>query len=405
MGRTLRRYIILEILGPFFIGLMIFTFVLLMFQLLKLTELIVSYGVDLGDVGLLLLYILPPFFVFTIPMSFLLATLMAVSRLSSDSEITAMRAGGVSLFNLYPPILVISLIVSLITAGLSLYADPWGKSGLRRLLVDLGRQKATVGIVEHVFNDAFQDLTLYVHHVIPEQDLLEGVFLADERSPGSPLIVTARTGKLGGSASATALQLDLEDGAMHRVDLKNPAIYETVSFKRYRISIDLAKAMNEDRQEESYLEMDKTRLQQYIAELRQKGDSYEMRRAWTEYHRRFAIPFACVVFGLIGLPLGVSPPRSGRSRGFATSIVVLCLFYLLFRAAENLSWKGVIHPLAAMWIPQAVGLLFGAYLLRKKANESPVWILDNLSYFASSINRRIRAKLGIGAADHDGGTP
>ena len=125
MKRTLFRYILFEVLGPFIVGLVILSFVLLMFQLLKLTELIVSYGVAVGDIGLLLLYIFPPFFTFTIPMSFLLAVLLAVSRLSSDSEITALKAGGVGLKQLYPPIFVLSLAMVALTAFLALYADPW----------------------------------------------------------------------------------------------------------------------------------------------------------------------------------------------------------------------------------------------------------------------------------------
>lgn len=395
MKRTLFRYLMLEVLGPFLIGLVIFTFVLLMFQILKLTELIVSYGVGLGDVGRLLMYILPPFFVFTVPMSFLLAVLMAVSRLSSDSEITAMKAGGISLWQLYPPILALSLVASLVCASLSLAADPWGKQGFRNMLLDLGRQKATIGVVEHVFNDSFKDMTLYVHHVVPEKDLLEGIFLADERAAGEPLIITARQGRLGKSAREATLTMALSDGAIHRVDPQDATIYETVRFKQYRLEVDLAEAMGKGKLKRTYLEMTLPELRAHIADLRAKGEDYPMRRAWVEYHRRFAFPFACVVFGLIALPLGISPPRSGRSRGFSTSIIVLCGFYLLFRAGENLGWKGVLHPIVAMWTPLAIGLALGVYLLKKKSDESPIWLLDIVQYGALSAVRRLRKLLGL----------
>lgn len=395
MKRTLFRYLLLEVLGPFIIGLVIFTFVLLMFQILKLTELIVSYGVGLGDVGRLLLYILPPFFVFTVPMSFLLAVLMAISRMSSDSEITALKAGGISLWQLYPPVLALSLIASLACAFLALVGDPWGKQGFRNMLLELGREKATIGVVEHVFNDSFKDMTLYVHHVVPEQDLLEGIFLADERAAGEPLVVTAGRGKLGQSPREATLALDLYDGAIHRLDPQDKTIYETVRFKQYRLEVDLAAAMGQDQLKRTYLEMTLPELRDHIAELRTKNDDYAMRRAWVEYHRRFAFPFACVVFGLIALPLGVSPPRSGRSRGFSTSIVVLCAFYLLFRAGENLGWKGVLHPLIAMWTPLIVGVALGLYLLKKKSDESPIWLLDVAHYGAQRASGWLRAKLGL----------
>ncbi|NLH49431.1 MAG: LPS export ABC transporter permease LptF [Myxococcales bacterium] len=394
MKRTLFRYMLLEVLGPFAIGLVILTFVLLMFQLLKLTELIVSYGVGLGDVGRILVYIFPPFFTFTVPMSFLLAVLMAVSRLSSDSELTAMKAGGISLYQIYPPILLLSLVMTLATAGLALYADPWGKSSFKNLLLQLGKEKATIGIVEHVFNDSLDDMTLYVHHLVPEEDRLEGLFLADERQPGAPLFVIAEAGRIL-SGDDSAMQLEMTNGVMHRTDPADPTVYETVQFKKYRLRVDLTQTMKEGKLKRTYLEMGLGELRQYVETLRKQGDTYDMRRAWVEYHRRFAMPFACLAFGLIGLPLGVSPPRSGRSRGFSTSIVMLCVFYLLFRAGENLGWKGVLHPAAAMWLPIAILLAVGVYLLVKKAGERPVWLLDLVSESGRRAMQWLRRKAGF----------
>ena len=401
MTRTVARYVMFEVLGPFFIGLVILTFVLFMFQILKLTELIVSYGVNLSDAGRLMFYILPPFFVFTVPMSFLLAVLMAVSRLSSDSEITALKAGGISLYQLAPPILILSLLATIGTAGLSLYADPWGKKGFHDLLIQLGRQKATVGITEHVFNESFKDMNLYVHHLVPEQDLLEGVLLADQRDAQQSVVVTARTGHLLGQGQGSALVLEMENGAIHRFDLRNPTIYEIVRFAKGQIMVDLERALDERGADLAYLEMDMNEITDYIKSQREQGGGYVMRRAWVEYHKRFAFPFVCVVFGLIALPLGVSPPRSGRSRGFAASIIVLCAFYLLFRAGENLGWKGVVHPIVAMWTPLLIGLLFGLYLLKKKSDEAPVWLLDMLQYGARNLGKRIGRRLGLSADESE----
>ncbi len=405
MTRTVPRYITLEVLGPFFIGLVLLTFVLFMFQILKLTELIVSYGVRLGDVGLMMAYILPPFLVFTVPMSFLLGVLMAVSRLSSDSEITALKAGGLSLYSLLPPILALALIASAATAGLSLFADPWGKKGFHDLLLDLGRRKATVGLTEHVFNDSFKDMELYVHHIVPEKDLLEGVVLADERNPNQSVVITAHTGRLGSQPQGLSLVLALQDGEIHRFDPKTPNEYEIVRFAKGQILVDLDRALDDRNSNVAYLEMNMRELDNFIAEKRKSHEDFHMRRAWVEYHRRLAFPFVCVVFGLIALPLGVSPPRSGRSRGFATSVIVLCVFYLLFRAGENLGWKGALHPIVAMWSPLLIGLAFGIYLLKKKADESPVWLLDVLQYGARRLGHRLGKRLGLGGGEHEEDQP
>ncbi|MDP8222145.1 MAG: LPS export ABC transporter permease LptF [Candidatus Lernaella stagnicola] len=396
MSRTLFRYLVFEVLGPFVIGLVILSFVLLMFQLLKLTELIVSYGVALADIGLLLAYIFPPFFTFTIPMSFLLAVLLAVSRLSSESEITAMKAGGIGLVQLYPPILFLSIVMAVATAFLALYADPWGKAGFKNMLIELGRQKATVAIVEHVFNDSLEDMTLYVHHLVPEEDKMEGIFLADQRQQDAPIIVTAALGRLLDSGREDTLLLELEDGVVHRTDPGEPGVYETVQFRTYRIQVDLGEVMGGgDKLRHTYLEMDMGELAAYVASLEGTDKDYERRRAWTEYHRRIAMPFVCLAFGLIALPLGISPPRSGRSRGFSTSIVVLCVYYLLFRAGENMGWKGLVHPAVAMWVPNVLMVAFGAYLLQRKANERPIWLLEKASKWSAATGAWFRAKFGV----------
>jgi lipopolysaccharide export LptBFGC system permease protein LptF len=151
--------------------------------------------------------------------------------------------------------------------------------------------------------------------------------------------------------------------------------------------------------------MNMRELDNFIAEKRKSHEDFHMRRAWVEYHRRLAFPFVCVVFGLIALPLGVSPPRSGRSRGFATSVIVLCVFYLLFRAGENLGWKGALHPIVAMWSPLLIGLAFGIYLLKKKADESPVWLLDVLQYGARRLGHRLGKRLGLGGGEHEEDQP
>jgi lipopolysaccharide export system permease protein len=391
----------MEVLGPFFIGLVILTFVLLMFQLLKLTELIVSYGVDVSDVGRILLYIFPSFFVFTIPMSFLLSVLMAASRLSSESELTAMKAGGVSLYQIYPPVLLLSVIMAAVSAWLSLFGDPWGKANFKKMLYDLGREKATVGLVEHVFNDSLQNMTLYVHHISPQQGLLEGVFLADERQTKSPLIVVAKSGHMGEGGGVAAMMMEFDDGVGHRIDPEHPEVYETVQFSRYWARVNM-KQQGQDQGEATYLEKNMWELRELVRELQAKGDSFEMRRAWVEYHRRIAMPFACLAFGLLGLPLGISPPRAGRSRGFSVAIVSLCIFYLMFRSGENLGWKGVLHPIVAMWTPIAAITLFGFYLLVKKAGEQPIWILDVLGDLSARAGKWLRVKLGFERAAGDG---
>ena len=148
MGKILFRYIIKEVLGSFILGVFIFTFVVLMFQILKLAEIVVNHGVGLWDVGRLFAYTLPPLFVLTVPMAFLLAVMLAMSRLSADSEFTAMKAGGISLLQFLPPVSILAAGATVLCFVLTLYAEPWGKQSIKTMLYDLGKNISTLELSE-----------------------------------------------------------------------------------------------------------------------------------------------------------------------------------------------------------------------------------------------------------------
>lgn len=394
MGRILYRYFALEVVAPFLLGVFIFTFVVFMFQILKLAEWVVNYGVGLLSALKLLGFILPPLLVFTIPMAFLLAVMLAVNRLSGDSELIAMKAAGISLYQMIPPVLVLASLSTLLTFGLTVYAEPWGKQAAKRLLFDLARQQATLGLTERVFNTDFEGLVVYVNRILPESNALEGVFIADERQEQAPYIIIASAGRLiAQGENSNKIVLRLNGGSIHRTMVKQQA-YENASFKQYDIVLDLDKALGDKGLQTAYHELGMTELARHVAELKkEQGDSFDMRRAWVEYHRRFAFPFACLVFALIGLPLGLAPPRSGKSRGFTIAIAVLCLYYLLFRVGENLGWKGVAHPIVVMWAPNMLFGGFGFWLLVKKADESPIQSLEFLAYHYERVTMFIGRKL------------
>jgi lipopolysaccharide export system permease protein len=380
MGKTLFRYVALEVVTPFILGVFIFTFVLLMFQILKIAEMVVNYGVGLGQVLKIVAYILPPFFVITVPMAFLLAVMLAVSRLSADSELTAMKAGGISLIQMVPPVILIGAITTVLTFGLTLVAEPWGKQGFKKMLFELGRSKATLGLSERVFNEEFDGLTVYVNKIHPEIDTLEGVFIEDVRNPGAANVIVASKGRIVADESSLRLVLRLIDGAIHRTG-EGGKTYESIGFGKYDMVLDFSKVLSGQSAQTSYLEMGVSQLGAFVQKMRlEKPGEFETRRAHVEYHRRFAFPFACLMFSLLGLPLGIAPPRSGKSRGFTIAIAVICLYYLMFRVGENLGWKGVAHPIVVMWTPNLILGVLGAWLLYIKANERPIKSIEFLGW-------------------------
>ena len=375
MKKTTFLYIFREIFHIFLIGLLVFTIILLMDKILKLIELIVSRGASIVLILNLLLYISPSFLVFTIPMAVLVATLLGFGRLSSDNEITAFKASGISLYQLYVPVGVFSVAAYLVSAFLVFYGLPWGNQGFKETLFQLAQSKANIEIKERVFNDAFDGLVVYVDKVPIQGEKLEGVLIYDEREQGKYNTIFAREGFVANNPKTQEVMLKLVKGDIHRFEPKNN-LYQKVQFESYDLKLELAKAFASISRKLKDREMSIEEIKAKIAMMKQRGQdttSEEM-----ELQKRYAIPFACLIFGLIGVPLGIQPRRSGRSNGFVFSILIILAYYISLTAAEIFVAHRTLSPLLAGWIPNFLFGGLGVYLLIKAGRESPfkplVWL-------------------------------
>jgi len=396
MKKTLYWYLIKELLPAFLLGLIGFTFILLTGRILQLTELFVNKGVPLGYILRLLYFLLPSFLVLTIPMATLLSVLLAFNRLSSDNEITALKASGVSLYQMIPPVLVFACATYTATTFLSLYSVPWANEGSRALLYEVASSKASAGIREKMFNDDFEGLVLYVEEIQPRTLRWEKVFISDSRNPAQVLTIIAREGEVLSDPGTLAITLRLKRGAIHKLG-KEPDAYEKIDFSTYDLRLHLKTGLKEKRTEEKHpADMTLAELGRSIQALRAKGSHAKIQ--WVKVHEKFSIPFACLVFGLIGIPLGLQSrvARSGKFQGFAWAIGVLLVYYLLTNAGTSLAERGVVLLEAGMWSANAVFITLGIYLLIKAANESPVLLF----VWIQRAVERLRPKHG-----EEGGAP
>src|SRR4030066_1712197 len=192
MKKTTYFYVLKETLPIFFIGLMTFTIILLMDKILKLIELVVNRGGSLYNILMLFVFISPSFLIITIPVAVLLGTLLTFGRLSSDSEITAFKASGMSLYQLFFPISIFALATFLLTSFLVFYGLPWGNRGFKATLFHLVQSKAGVEIKERIFNDAFSGLVVYVDRVPLQGNHLEGILIYDQGKREKPIRFLAR---------------------------------------------------------------------------------------------------------------------------------------------------------------------------------------------------------------------
>ena len=375
MKKTTFLYIFREIFHIFLIGLLVFTIILLMDKILKLIELIVSRGASVVLILKLLLYISPSFLVFTIPMAVLVAILLGFGRLSSDNEVTAFKASGISLYQLYVPVAVFSVAAYLVCAFLVFYGLPWGNQGFRETLLQLAQSKSNIEIKERVFNDAFDGLVVYVDKVPIQGEKLEGILIYDEREKGKYNTIFAREGFVANNPKTQEIMLKLVKGDIHRFEPKNN-LYQKVHFESYDLKLELATAFKAIAKKLKDREMSIEEIRAKIATMKKRGQdttSEEM-----ELQKRYAIPFTCLIFGLIGVPLGIQPRRSGRSNGFVFSLLIILAYYISLAAAEIFAAHRTISPLLAGWIPNFLFGGLGVYLLVKAGRESPfkplVWL-------------------------------
>ncbi len=344
--KILDRYIFKEMLAPFLLGVMIFTFVMLANIIIRLMDLFISKGISLYSamtlLGLSACYIL----VMTIPMSVLLAVLVGFNRLSSDSEITAMRASGISIHRMMPPVLVFATLTYLITSFIYVQLLPHTNQKLREMKFEMFRTQASIGVTPHVFNTDFNDVVIYVNEVEHKTGKMNGIFIADNRNQKQPLVIVAAEGQEHTVAQSDTINLRLTDGCTHELYADDERRYSMTPFATMDLGLSIFRFENVSVMK-SEREMSITELVQAARERRDQGRSDA--RQWVEIWKKTSLPFACFVFAVLGVPLGMVSNRGGKSAAFATSIGLILIYYVFLTGGTGLAEDGKISPFLATW--------------------------------------------------------
>lgn len=392
--RIIDRYLLKELVGPFFLSLAVAIFVLLLAKIMELTDLVVSRGVGLDVVGKLLVYTLPYFFVFALPMATLLGVILGFMRLSGDNEIIALKAAGVSLSRLLPPVVVLAVAAWAATQVLTLWVLPWGHNQFENMVFEVGHSRADLALRERSFIDSFKGLVLYINR-LPGGGMLQDVFIVDQRDPNRVHTVVAKRGKLfpGKKGKVT---LRLYQGTVHAV-ADGFKTAQNAQFETYDVTMDAGELTPVKRTGKHRKEMSLTELNAEIAKARAKKDAKALTLLDMEYQQRFAFPVSCLVMALIGLPLGTHW-RSGRSWGVIIALVVFLVYYLLLSMAWSFGDTGNYPPKIGIWLPNALFGVLGLLMFRAEMNETPLPLLDQLGNLPALLNPR-RQKLDDAQAD------
>jgi len=367
--KILNGYVFRELFSPFLVSLLIFSMILLMGRTLRFSDLLINKGLALLDLAQLITYIFIPFLVYIIPMSVLLSVLLALGRLSVDNEITSMKSSGISLYQLIVPVGAFSFIAFCLTGMIIIYAYPWGFASLREFAYKIAKTSSEIGLQERVFNDSFDGMIIYVDKISVRGGSIQGIFISDRRDPAISTTILAKEAFIESDPVALAINMRLYNGQFHRVSNDLETI-QMGNFDTYDIVLDLKSAFGElKKKKRKYREMS---LSEMLRSLKMSGmQKQELIEIKIEYHKKFAIPFASFVFGLIGIPLGIRKIRGGKSYGFTISLLVILAYYLLMLMAETLAKNSLLRPLFAMWLPNAVLGALGLLLMRAAARENP----------------------------------
>jgi LPS export ABC transporter permease LptG/LPS export ABC transporter permease LptF len=381
----LDRYVVREVLPPTGLGLLLFTFILLLDQITNLMKVLVSRGADLATVVRAFAYLLPSIFSVTIPMAFLLGVLLAFGRLASDSEIVALRASGVSPARLLRPVLGLSLAASLLTFYVFAVLGPASNQAYREILFSLIVSRARTEMKPRVFtDDLVPGMVLYVSDIPAHSGEWRNLFVHDARVAGKPRLILARSGQLVIEKARKSVGLELREGIMHSFDPADPGGgYVWESFRSGYFPLPFAELFPTIPLAKGDREMTMGELKERSRALKGQG---KKRIDWgpydVEYHKKMAIPAACVVFGLLGLGLSLGSKKEARSAAFALSIAVIFVYYVIIRLGEQAGDTGLMPPLLAMWGANAILGVIAIVLLVLNHRAAAFDPLDASHYLA-----------------------
>jgi LPS export ABC transporter permease LptF/LPS export ABC transporter permease LptG len=357
--RLLDKYIGREVASHSLLGLAVFTFVFFVPQLVRLMDLVVRHSGGIRTVALLFICSLAPVLAFTIPMAVLVGVLIGLGRLSADSEIVAIHASGISLRRLLLPIGFVALGCGLLTLVLTFWLIPLSWRTLDRLEQVILSSQAPYAVQPRVFDERFPHFVLYVQDVEAAATRWRGVFLASSgQSSGTSSLTLAQSAQVVSGTETNQIELHLGSGSTHDYDPHDPNRYNVTTFGQTVLPVDIAASATGAK---STVLTDAERP--VIGLVADNGPNW--RDARVEFHRRIAFPAACLIFALLGVPVGVRPRRGGRAAGLVLTLVLIGGYYFLFVTGAHMAQQGSIPPWAGIWGANIVAAVLGLIFLRR----------------------------------------
>jgi len=381
---VLYTYLAAEILAPTFAAFIILSCVLFLGKIIPLLDILLDFGVGLPDFIRLCAYIAPQLSLFSMPMACMMGVIIGLTRLGTDGEIMALKASGIGLYRMLPPVLIIALTAALLTGLITVQLLPDSKIARQQLLFQLAKEKIDKGMREKQFSDAIGNIVLYTDRIDEDTGEWHGVYVTDMRDKKNPIVVMARHGNLSANLEKMLLSLALGDGSLHRVQ---GDITQTIRFDNYLLNLSLPNPTGVPVQK-----TDKGKLS--LAQLLQQAQSPDIRAEQRaallmEYHKRLALPVGCFILTLLGFPLGFLSGPGRRPAGLPLGLSLFIAYYVLTTAAKAVGVSLILPVAPAIWAPNIIFSLITIYLIRSGANETATIHLDKGGLLIEKITKRL----------------
>jgi len=364
MRKSLDRYILREITAPFGIGLAVYTFTLLINNIMLLSHTLVAKAASAATILKILLYLLPDLLAFTIPMSTLMGILAGFSRMSSDSETVALKTMGINNFRLLRPVMAFCVSTWLVSSLLIMFVAPEANFRLNRLLTRVSVSKAVSSIKPRTFYREFPFITLYFSNIDDKSGAWENVFIYSRKTGDTDSVILAPSGRFVHSRKEEKSFLLLRNAQVHSYKKKRPE--ETYSITHYNL-------LKEDVSSQVKMRFARKSHQLLFPELmKRRSKKPDDILLGMEFHNKFSLPFACLVFGILGLSLGLSTQKGGKISGFIISLIIIFIYYTISTSARSLILKGVLSPGLGMWTANIFLVVIGVALFHNTSREGVV---------------------------------
>ena len=390
--KRVHQIIYQETISPTLIALVVLSFVVFTREFGRLAELLIQKNAEPMAILQVVIYLIPSILVFTIPFSFLIGTLVGFSRLAADSEIIAMRAGGVSVVQMLWPALKLGLLVTALTAAFTLSLLPNGNWQLRQLRHLIRVAPAETQIKPRVFYEELPGILLYVEDIDPEESVWKGIFVADSSAEGEKRIILAKQGRSLVDPDGTRLQLHFEEGNIYSTPDESPEKIQISRFGTLDIPIEIV--TGEPITPKVKRPRDKT-IEDLLVDIRQ-ADPAQRHSSQVELNRRIALPLSGIIFAVLGVSLGSRSPRIGRGYGFFISVVMAFTYYILFATGSTLSKGGVLPISVGVWGANIVTAGLAVFVMRRADSETTLF--EKLTAFSwlrttGDLLRRVKQRV------------